>query len=127
MRWRDLGLNRRGRGSDDGRREGLSKDDGRRSLSGNRRLCRACGIWRGLIGGRLRRRVIPRRHHGDIPLEWFLQQCELHLLKQDQRSEHQAPVEPQRNQPSGLVRLACAQPIVFPGLCHNRITSRLTC
>lgn len=97
------------------------------SLSGNGGMCRAWGArWR-LVGGSRRCTRIHRLNHRDIPFEWLLQRCQLHLLKQDHRSEHKAAMETKRNQPSGLVCPACAQSIMIPGLRHNRITSRLTC
>lgn len=70
---------------------------------------------------------IHRLHHRDIPLEWFLLQGQMHLLKQNQRPEHEDAMESDRNQPACFVRSARTQSFMVLNLRHNRITSRLTC
>jgi hypothetical protein len=70
---------------------------------------------------------IHRLNHRDIPLEWFLLQRQLHLLEQYQRPEYEAAMETDRNQPACFVRSARTQSFMVLDLCHNRITSRLTC
>lgn len=70
---------------------------------------------------------IHRLNHCDIPFERFLPQCQLHLLKQHQRSKHKAAMETDRNQPACFVRSARTQSFMVLNLRHNRMTSRLTC
>jgi len=90
-------------------------------------MCRTWGNrWR-LVGGSLRCARIHRLNHCDIPLEWFLLQRQMHLLKQGQRHEHKAAMETDRNQPACFVRSARTQSFMVLNLRHNRMTSRLTC
>lgn len=70
---------------------------------------------------------IHRLNHRDIPFEWFRLQRQLHLLKEQQRAEHETAMEPDRYQPASFVCATRTQSIMLLDVRHSRMTSRLTC